>query len=778
MVNLSVPLSPRRVMDGDVTGGLINSISRFIHLVACQTTKSASLKDFRKIVGILKLLRPVVDQVFDPKLPFDEHLMKELEELDVAVNEARELVEMGPQRMSKIYTVLQSEPILLKVQKSALEICHFSSALLQSSLLSAHIQNCIQELQYAEQDTVSELIDHALKDLKANIIPSIEDLIKIMATLCLTSNQELLMESIALEKERTKAELKSKAEVVDHINQVIVLVTHICYCIEKLEQFGVLNGHPVPSHFRCPLSLQLMLDPVIVASGQTYERSFIQKWLDSGLRICPRTRQTLAHISLIPNYTVKVLITDWCEENKIKLDVSAQSGNVTNPFLSSAAFEDHMHGDDLKHSMGRNSTHKSSLEGHDQTQHHKTKVSPKRDQKDCSYSTDHQMMPSMVNMEADALVGKSGCHSHNESMSSVISSIGIMSKFEDNTCLVGDTTYPACSPFNKELSSSPWCGQNQLFGSENGHEKNVTGKFLLHSSNLDDLTTSHHVQKLTDGLKSESPELQTAAASELRLLAKHNMENRVLIGQLGAIPPLVSLLHSMVKKVQENAVTALLNLSINDDNKVLIAEAGAIGALMHVLDSGTTEAKENSAAALFTLSTLEEYKAKIGRSGAAKALVHLLGSGNLRGRKDAAAALFNLSIFHENKVRIVQAGAVKYLVELMDPSSGMVDKSVALLANLSTIPEGRLAIVQERGIPPLVEIVETGSTRGRENAASTLSQLCLSSQKFCSLVLQEGVVPPLIALAQFGTPRAKEKAQQILSHLRSQREGIGRKAKS
>ncbi|CAL9097600.1 unnamed protein product [Musa acuminata var. zebrina] len=778
MVNLSVPLSPRRVMDGDVTGGLINSISRFIHLVACQTTKSASLKDFRKIVGILKLLRPVVDQVFDPELPFDEHLMKELEELDVAVNEARELVEKGPQRMSKIYTVLQSEPILLKVQKSALEICHFSSALLQSSSLSAHIQNCIQELQYAEQDTVSELIDHALKDLKANIIPSIEDLIKIMATLCLTSNQELLMESIALEKERMKAELKSKAEVVDHINQVIVLVTHICYCIEKLEQFGVLNGHPVPSHFRCPLSLQLMLDPVIVASGQTYERSFIQKWLDSGLRICPRTRQTLAYISLIPNYTVKVLITDWCEEKKIKLDVSAQSGNVTNPFLSSAAFEDHMHGADLKHSMGRHSTHKSSLEGHDQTQHHKTKVSPKRDQKDCSYSTDHQMMPSMVNMEADALVGKSGCHSQNESMSSVISSIGIMSKFEDNTCLVGDTTYPACSPFNKELSSSPWCGQNQLFGSENGHEKNVTGKFLLHSSNLDDLTTSHHVQKLTDGLKSESPELQTAAASELRLLAKHNMENRVLIGKFGAIPPLVSLLHSMVKKVQENAVTALLNLSINDDNKILIAEAGAIGALMHVLDSGTTEAKENSAAALFTLSALEEYKAKIGRSGAAKALVHLLGSGNLRGRKDAAAALFNLSIFHENKVRIVQAGAVKYLVELMDPSSGMVDKSVALLANLSTIPEGRLAIVQERGIPPLVEIVETGSARGRENAASTLSQLCLNSQKICSLVLQEGVVPPLIALAQFGTPRAKEKAQQILSHLRSQREGIGRKAKS
>jgi hypothetical protein len=93
----------------------------------------------------------------------------------------------------------------------------------------------------------------------------------------------------------------------------------------------------------------------------------------------------------------------------------------------------------------------------------------------------------------------------------------------------------------------------------------------------------------------------------------------------------------------------------------------------------------------------------------------------------------------------------------LDPADGMVDKAVALLANLSTIPEGRVEIVRERGIPLLVELVESGSHRGKENAASILLQLSLHSRKFCTLVLQEGAVPPVVALSQFGTPRAKEK---------------------
>nr|CAB3481871.1 unnamed protein product [Digitaria exilis] len=298
---------------------------------------------------------------------------------------------------------------------------------------------------------------------------------------------------------------------------------------------------------------------------------------------------------------------------------------------------------------------------------------------------------------------------------------------------------------------------------------------IISSSSMDarsDLSAiENQVRKLIEDLRSDSVDVQRSAASELRLLAKHNMENRIVIANCGAVNLLVGLLHSPDAKTQENAVTALLNLSINDNNKIAIANADAVGPLIHVLETGNPEAKENSAATLFSLSVIEENKMRIGRSGAIKPLVDLLGNGTPRGKKDAATALFNLSILHENKARIVQADAVRHLVELMDPAAGMVDKAVAVLANLATIPEGRNAIGQARGIPALVEVVELGSARGKENAAAALLQLCTNSNRFCSIVLQEGAVPPLVALSQSGTPRAREKAQALLSYFRSQRHG-------
>jgi hypothetical protein len=70
-----------------------------------------------------------------------------------------------------------------------------------------------------------------------------------------------------------------------------------------------------PEELRCPISLQLMYDPVIISSGQTYERVCIEKWFNDGHSTCPKTQQQLSHLSLTPNYCVKALIASWCEQN-------------------------------------------------------------------------------------------------------------------------------------------------------------------------------------------------------------------------------------------------------------------------------------------------------------------------------------------------------------------------------------------------------------------------------------------------------------------------------
>ncbi|PRQ19903.1 putative aminoacyltransferase, E1 ubiquitin-activating enzyme [Rosa chinensis] len=45
-----------------------------------------------------------------------------------------------------------------------------------------------------------------------------------------------------------------------------------------------------------------MCDPVIIASGQTYERICIEKWFSDGHSTCPTTQQKLSRLSLTPNY--------------------------------------------------------------------------------------------------------------------------------------------------------------------------------------------------------------------------------------------------------------------------------------------------------------------------------------------------------------------------------------------------------------------------------------------------------------------------------------------
>lgn len=270
------------------------------------------------------------------------------------------------------------------------------------------------------------------------------------------------------------------------------------------------------------------------------------------------------------------------------------------------------------------------------------------------------------------------------------------------------------------------------------------------------------LQKLLNG----NPEEQRAAAGELRLLAKRNADNRVCIAEAGAIPLLVELLSSPDPRTQEHAVTALLNLSINETNKGSIVNAGAIPDIVYVLKNGSMEARENAAATLFSLSVIDENKVAIGAAGAIPALIDLLCHGSPRGKKDAATAIFNLSIYQGNKVRAVRSGIVVPLMRLLtDAGGGMVDEALAILAILASHPEGKAAIGQAEPIPVLVEVMRTGSPRNRENAAAVLWSLCTGDVQHLKTAGEHGAEEALKDLAENGTDRAKRKARNLLDLL-------------
>lgn len=71
----------------------------------------------------------------------------------------------------------------------------------------------------------------------------------------------------------------------------------------------------MPPSFRCPISLEVMKDPVTLSTGHTYDRANIEKWLKAGNKTCPVTMMPLQDASLIPNVIVQRLIQAWCADN-------------------------------------------------------------------------------------------------------------------------------------------------------------------------------------------------------------------------------------------------------------------------------------------------------------------------------------------------------------------------------------------------------------------------------------------------------------------------------
>ncbi|XP_076950913.1 U-box domain-containing protein 4-like [Bidens hawaiensis] len=706
---------------------LLKNISSFFNL-QCHESILVQ-KYYQKTEAILKLIKPLLESVVvAAQVASDESVEKEFAGLNQSVDELRKLLEDYHPLMSQVYFVMQVESLIAKVRDQSLQLLE----LLKSSpneFSSSSLELYVQKIKRMGYEKESAILSKAIRDQAEGSAPSADNRSIIVDFLNLRSNQELLIEAVALEKLKENAEQAEKMGDLECVEEMLSLVSHMNDKFIEVRQSQNCNRVPIPPDFCCPLSLKLMTDPVIVASGQTYEREYIRKWLDLGLTVCPKTMQTLVHTNLIPNYTVKALIASWCESHNVKLPDTLKSLTLTLTQPTSPGKSTTTHQEETATSLA----------------HH-------------THSSSEDSLPEPA--ETDYESAESGDHS--------LESIDIGGVNEKSTPDPQPATTQKTPLFSPRFEPRPknplWRRPSERYG-----PRIISSPATETRPDLIKLETQ--VKRLVDDLTDTSLDVLRNSTSQLRLLSRHNMDNRIVIANCGAISLLTGLLRSTDQKVQENAVTILLNLSINDNNKLAIANAGAIEPLIHVLETGSSEATENSAATLFSLSVIEENKIRIGRSGAVKPLVDLLASGSPRGKKDAATALFNLSLFHENKARIVEAGAVRHLVELMDPAAGMVDKAVSVLSNLATIPEGRAAIGGENGIPGLVEVVELGSARGKENAAAALLQVCTDNGRFCKMVLQEGAVPPLTALSQSGTARAKEKASLLLNYFRSQRHG-------
>ncbi|KAL5747847.1 hypothetical protein ACOSP7_024863 [Xanthoceras sorbifolium] len=610
----------------------------------------ASISDYRcpvkkqycNLARRLKLLTPMFEEIKESKLALPEETVKALASLKEALGSAKELLRFGSEG-SKIYLVLERDEIMKKFYEVTAQLEQALSAISydkldmsdevkeQVELVLAQFRRAKGRIDAPDVELFEDLLSLYNKNNDAAtdtaVLRRLAEKLQLMGIADLTQESLALHEMVAASGGDPGESIEKMSMLLKKIKEFVQTENPDLDATSKEKNLCASHGGQasndrnhkapvIPDDFRCPISLELMKDPVIVSTGQTYERSCIEKWLEAGHGTCPKTQQALTSTALTPNYALRSLIAQWCEANGIE--------------------------------------------------------PPKRPS---------SSQPSK--------------------------------------------TSSACSPAERTK-----------------------------------------IEILLRKLTSNSPEDQRSAAGEIRLLAKRNADNRVAIAEAGAIPLLVGLLSTPDSRIQEHAVTALLNLSICEDNKGSIVSSGAVPGIVHVLKKGSMEARENAAATLFSLSVIDENKVTIGASGAIPPLVTLLSEGTQRGKKDAATALFNLCIYQGNKGKAVRAGVVPTLMHLLtEPGGGMVDEALAILAILSSHTEGKAAIGAAEAVPVLVEVIGNGSPRNRENAAAVLVHLCGGDQQYLADAQDLGIMGPLLDLAQNGTDRGKRKAAQLLERM-------------
>ncbi|KAF9618874.1 hypothetical protein IFM89_002742 [Coptis chinensis] len=182
-----------------------------------------------------------------------------------------------------------------------------------------------------------------LDQIKKEIVPDYSKLKGIFLRLGLRDSKSCKEEIENLEEEIRN---QSSDKLADEIISLIGLVRYakcVLYGAStprfESKSRSELADTIVPADFRCPISLDLMTDPVVVATGQTYDRASINHWIDSGHKTCPKTGQELVHTNLITNHALKNLIAIWCREQNIPFEATETNYRLNGSVPNKAALE-------------------------------------------------------------------------------------------------------------------------------------------------------------------------------------------------------------------------------------------------------------------------------------------------------------------------------------------------------------------------------------------------------------------------------------------------------
>ena len=119
-----------------------------------------------------------------------------------------------------------------------------------------------------------------------------------------------------IKKNKKKEEMAAReaAEKIKRQVRIDALLKEVSFEQAEAALEAAQGIEEAPNEYLCPVTQELMTDPVIATDGHTYERSEIARWFKQNLT-SPKTLEILPSPALIPNHQLRSLIIDWKEKH-------------------------------------------------------------------------------------------------------------------------------------------------------------------------------------------------------------------------------------------------------------------------------------------------------------------------------------------------------------------------------------------------------------------------------------------------------------------------------
>ncbi|CAL5074531.1 unnamed protein product [Urochloa decumbens] len=320
----------------------------------------------RQAARIAGLLLAFLEEIHDAApSPAAASAVLALTELHVALQKLRFLLTDCARRGARLWVLvnagLAASELRVVLGSVAAAMDALPKGVVDASLEAGELARLVSEQAWrvpvrpdAGDERAARTVRSILEQFKSGVSPDAEDARRVLEHIGVRTWSECSEEIAFLEDElrtRTDGAGDDSSSCSDAV-LINSLIAFLVYCrIVLFDHIDVASPKPDaaaraaarcpdwirPDALQCPITLDLMTDPVTVSTGQTYDRASITRWMKAGCRTCPVTGERLRTVDVVPNAALRGIIERLLLSNGVSLpDAGAGSSGHRHGALGDA----------------------------------------------------------------------------------------------------------------------------------------------------------------------------------------------------------------------------------------------------------------------------------------------------------------------------------------------------------------------------------------------------------------------------------------------------------